>query len=69
MNELAKFSLGLINTIGIYFILTLPYFTKITFNWGFVYPFYLVIICSILSVVGSKFLTEWEIKKINKKST
>ncbi len=66
MSELTKFSLRLINSIGIYFILTLPYFTKITFNFGFVYPFYLVFICSIVSIIGSKFLTDWEIKKINK---
>jgi hypothetical protein len=69
MSELTKFSLGLINTIGIYFILTLPFATKIMFNYGYVYPSYLIVICSILSVIGSKFLTDWEINKINKKST
>ena len=66
MNELTKFSLRLINTIGIYFILTLPFFIKIMYDYGYVYPNYLIVICSILSVIGSKFLTDWEINKIDK---
>ena len=36
------------------------------YDYGYVYPNYLIVICSILSVIGSKFLTDWEINKIDK---
>jgi hypothetical protein len=66
MDKLTKFSLLLINSIGVFCLLTIPHILEMMFDSGFVYPMPVILLCSILSVIGGVFLTNWEERKLNK---
>ena len=58
----------MINSLGIYCGLTIPFFTKILFGFGLIYPFWLIVLLAILSATLSNKLTTWEVNKINEKN-
>ncbi len=68
MENLNRIFLTLLNTVGVFFFLTIPHILKMTFNIGFAYPMFLILICSFLSIVGANLLTRWELKKIDERN-
>lgn len=70
MDNKTKFSLGILFTMGIYFILTFPMFLAFftmdidTGEYsGIVYPFWLCIVISIISGILGTFLSRYIINK------
>jgi hypothetical protein len=58
------------NSIGAYALLTLPHslFSFTDGKYGFPYPTWVLLLCSITSLILSNFITKWEIRKSLKKS-
>lgn len=67
MDKLTEFYLFILNSIGIYCFLTLPFLTYILFNFGIIYPMWLIMICSVTSPILSNFLTKWEKEMVEKR--
>lgn len=67
MDKITKLFLTIINTIGVYTLITSPYLLWYFTNhaYGFAYPTYSYIFTIPLTVILAKLLTDWEEKKAN----
>lgn len=69
MNQLTKFYLTMLNSVAIYSLLTLPHLLKMFFDWGLIYPLYLLVSIGLISPVLSIFLTNYEEKIVNRRKS